>query len=70
MEDGHHATRERARDDRSDRGGRWHPMILFFAFAGGVGCQQMKRSETSTQDGFAKVTFQVTGMMKARSGAT
>ena len=50
--------------------GRLHPMILFFTLAGGVGCQHMKRSEPSAHDGFAKVTFQIHGMMKAKSGAT
>ena len=49
---------------------RWHPMILFFALAGDAGCHHMKRSETSAHDGFAMVTFQIQGMMKAKSGAT
>ena len=50
--------------------GRWHPMILFFAVAGGAGCQQMKRSEFPVHDDYSKVTFQIRGMMKAKSGAT
>lgn len=50
--------------------GRWHPMILFLTVAGGAGCQQMNRYDNSTHDGFAKITFQVHGMMKAKSGAT
>ena len=49
---------------------RSHPMIIFFVLAGGAGCQHMKRSEPFAQDGFAKVTFQIHGMMKAKSGAT
>ncbi len=50
--------------------GRCHSMILFFALACGAGCQHMKRTETTAHDGFAKVTFRVGGMMKAKSGAT
>ena len=49
---------------------RWHSMILFLALAGGAGCQHIKRSETSAHDGFTAVTFQIHGMMKAKSGAT
>ena len=50
--------------------GRWLSMILFFTVAGGAGCQQMIRFEDSAHDDDAKVTFQVNGMMKAKSGAT
>ena len=49
---------------------RWQPMILFFALADGAGCQHMNHSATSAHDGFVKVTFQIHGMMKAKSGAT
>ena len=49
---------------------RTHAMILFFALASGIGCQQTKRSRFPEHDGSAKVTFQVHGMMKAKSGAT
>ena len=47
-----------------------HAMILFFALASGVGCQQTKRTQFAAHDGSAKGTFQVHGMMKAKSGAT
>ncbi len=50
--------------------GRLNPMILFFAFTGSAGCQDMKRIDTSGPDEYAQVTFQVDGMMKAKSGAT
>ena len=49
---------------------RTHAMILFFALASGVGCQQTKRSQFPAHDGTTEVTFQVHGMMKAKSGAT
>ncbi len=49
---------------------RTHAMIFFSLVAISAGCQQMKRSERSAHDGFAKVTFQIHGMMKAKSGAT
>ena len=49
---------------------RWHSTILLVALAGGVGCQHLKRGETSAHDDYAKVTFQIRGMMKAKSGAT
>ena len=49
---------------------RWHPIILFVALAGGSGCQHIQRSETFAHDGDAQITFQIHGMMKARSGAT
>ncbi len=49
---------------------RRHPMILFFALAGSAGCQQMRRDEIPTHDDFAKIAFQVHGMLKAKSGAT
>ena len=55
---------------KDSRMGRWYPVTLFVALAGGVGCQHMKRSETFAHYGFARVIFQVHGMMKAKSGAT
>ena len=45
-------------------------MVLFFAVAGGNGCQHTKHREPFAQDGIANVTLQVHGMMKAKSGAT
>ncbi len=49
---------------------RKHAMILFFAMASGTGCQHTKRSQFPEHDGSSKVTFQVYGLMKAKSGAT
>ena len=49
---------------------RWHPMVLFFAVAGGSSGQQVKRGEMSADNAMAEITFQVHGMMKAKSGAT
>ena len=49
---------------------RVYPMILSFALAGSAGCHSMKRADISNADEYAKVTFQVDGMMKAKSGAT
>ena len=49
---------------------RAHTMILLFTLAGSAGCLQMQRGENPAHDGFAKVTFRVQGMMKAKSGAT
>ncbi len=51
---------------------RRHPInfVFFFALASAAGCQHMNRYESPTHDGFAKATFQVHGMMKAKSGAT
>ena len=45
-------------------------MILFLGVASGAGCQNMKRIDISHSDDYSKVTFQVDGMMKAKSGAT
>ena len=45
-------------------------MIFFLAVAGGIGCQNMKRIDISRSDDYSKVTFQVDGMMKTKSGAT
>ena len=49
---------------------REHAVILFFAMASGTGCQHTKRSQFPEHDGSAKVTFQVHGLMKTKSGAT
>ena len=49
---------------------RTHAMILFFTLACGIGCQHTKRGQFPAHDGLSKVTFQVHGMMKAKSGAT
>jgi hypothetical protein len=49
---------------------RTRTMFLFFALANGVGCQHMNRSQFPTHHGTSKVTFQVHGLMKAKSGAT
>ncbi len=45
-------------------------MILCCTVAGATGCHQLNRYDKAAADGFAKVTFQVHGMMKAKSGAT
>lgn len=45
-------------------------MIFFLAVAIGGGCQNMKRVDISHWDDYSKVTFQVDGMMKTKSGAT
>ena len=45
-------------------------MILCCAVAGATGCHQVNRYDRSAADGYAKVTFQVNGMMKTQSGAT
>lgn len=50
--------------------GRWHSTILLVALAGGAGCQHLKQGETFAHDGYAKVSFEIRGMMKAKSGAT
>ncbi len=47
-----------------------HAMILFFAMASGAGCHDAKRSQFPEHDGSSKVTFQVHGLMKTKSGAT
>ena len=49
---------------------RTHTMILFFTLACGVGCQHPTRDRFSTPEGTNLVTFEVHGMMKAKSGAT
>jgi hypothetical protein len=49
---------------------RKHAMILLFAMASGAGCHDAKRSQVPEHDGSSKVTFQVYGLMKAKSGAT
>ncbi len=49
---------------------RKHAMILFFMMASGAGCHHAKRSQFSEHDGYSKVTFQVHGLMKTKSGAT
>ena len=49
---------------------RTHAMILFFALACGTGCQHTKRGQFPTPEDLDMVTFQVHGMMKAKSGAT
>ena len=50
--------------------GRLNQMILFFAIASGAGCESMHRIDPFNSRAHAKVTFQVDGMMKAKSGAT
>ena len=49
---------------------RTHTMILLFAMANGAGCHDMNRSRSPEHDASSKVTFQVHGLMKAKSGAT
>ena len=49
---------------------RTHAMILLFAMAGGAGCHHTKPSQFPAPDGSSVVTLQVSGMMKAKSGAT
>jgi hypothetical protein len=49
---------------------RAHSMIFFLAVVSGAGCQNVKRLDNSHSDDYSKVTFQVDGMMKAKSGAT
>ncbi len=49
---------------------RAHSMIFFLAVASGTGCQDIKRFDISHSDNYSKVTIQVDGMMKAKSGAT
>lgn len=47
------------------------PAITFsLCLASGVGCQSRQRTNTATAGEHAKITFQVDGMMKAKSGAT
>ena len=50
--------------------GRSHTIILLLTLASSAGCLQMQRGENLAPDRFAKVTFSVQGMMKAKSGAT
>ncbi len=50
--------------------GRLNQMILFFALAGSAGCESTKRIAHFNSKEYAQVTFQVDGMMKAKSGAT
>ena len=49
---------------------RKHAMILFFMLASGAGCHHANRSQFPGHDGSSKVTFQVHGLMKTKSGAT
>ncbi|MCH8879407.1 MAG: hypothetical protein IID34_05935 [Planctomycetes bacterium] len=49
---------------------RTRAMILFFALVCGVGCQHTNQGRFPMPDGSGMVTFQVHGMMKAKSGAT
>ena len=47
-----------------------HPVIICCTVAGASGCHHMNRSNDLALDTFTKVTFQVAGMMKTKSGAT
>ena len=49
---------------------RWSAVAILFSLAGACGYQHMNRDEISANTSFPKVAFQVTGMMKAKSGAT
>ncbi len=49
---------------------RSHAMVLFLALASNVGCQQTNQARFPANDGASNVSFQVHGMMKAKSGAT
>lgn len=49
---------------------RMKPAILLFAFAGGSGGQYDASGDVSNNDALAKITYEVLGMMKAKSGAT
>ncbi len=50
--------------------GKLNPMILLIALATSAGCESMKRIDNLSSKEHSKVTFQVDGMMKAKSGAT
>ncbi len=49
---------------------RWHATIVFFALAGGTGCQHIKHAGYSIFDDYVSITFKVDGLMKTKSGAT
>lgn len=49
---------------------RKHAMILLFTMASGAGCHHANRSQFPEHNGYSKVTFQVHGLMKTKSGAT
>ena len=52
------------------RMGKLHAITFSFFLAGVVGCKDRQRTDVSVAGEHSPITFQVHGMMKAKSGAT